>query len=90
MALVKRKVIAVDEDKPEEKTAKAEARDDLGGVLALVPESSRRRRTAKKATTRRQRVKNPSPGKVRREITPEEALAQAWEYTYNNRERFQQ
>lgn len=93
MALAKRKVDTggddIATDKPAEKTAKSETRDGLGGVLALVPESSRRRRTAKKATNRR-RVKNPAPGKAKQELTPEEALAQAWQYTYNNRKGFQQ
>lgn len=94
MALVKRKVAMggddIATDNPAEKTANSEARDGLGAVLALVPESSRRRRTAKKATNRRRRVKNPAPINAKQELTPEEALAQAWEYTYNNRKGFQQ
>lgn len=90
MALIKQKVFAVDDNiVTDEPTAKDEACNGPGHVLALVPKSSRRRCTAKKVSDRR-RVKPTQLGKSNRELTPEEALAQAWEYTYNHRKGFQQ
>lgn len=82
-------IVTAEKPKPKKKTNGVK---DAPAVLALVPKGARRRgsTSAKKGARPSRRVKNPAPGGGKPELTPEQALAQAWDYTYNHRGGFQQ